>query len=404
MGAREGLVEKIRPYYVRFSREEYARRYGAVRKAMEKQGLAGLIIYGARGIGHGANVKYLSNYADYRNSYILFPLEGPPTMFMGLFCHELNARAISVIEDVRWSGSDIAVSAMTRAKEMGFAGKRIGLVGVARHFQDLTYDHFLTFQTGLPGTEFVSATKLMEQIRMVPSEEEMERLRLGASLTDKAMQALVEHARPGMSEHELVAEVMGAVGPEGGESHVFLLGSTPMADPFMPYPWPFPSRRVLEKGDLILTEISIDPWESSYAGQLIRPIALGEPTDRYWELFHLARKVYLMVQPLVRPGNPGLALHEVSKIVHESGYTIEAPIIHGFSQTVTPPVVGLPQLQDRSSDLDWKFLENQTVVIEPNPCTRDLRMGIFLGDLQRVTPSGAVSYHQFPLEFIVKKV
>ncbi len=115
------MIEKMRPYYPRFSPGEYARRYEAVRRAMEREGLAGLIVYGARGIGHGSNVKYLSNYADYRNSYILFPLEGPPTLFMGLFCHEFNARAISVIEDVRWSGNDIVVSAMTRAKELGFA-------------------------------------------------------------------------------------------------------------------------------------------------------------------------------------------------------------------------------------------------------------------------------------------
>ncbi len=398
------MIEQMRPYYSRFSPEEYARRYEAVRRSMEQEDLAGLIVYGARGIGHGANVKYLSNYADYRNNYILFPLDGPPTMFMGLFCHELNARAISVIEDVRWSGKDIAVSAMSRAKELGFAGKRIGLVGVSKHFQDLTYDHFSVFQEGLPKTEFVNAAKLLENIRMVPSEEEMERLRLGAALTDKAMDIVVEHAKPGVSEHHLVSEVIRGVGPEGGELHVFLLGSTPMKDPFMPYPWPYPSKRILQKGDLILTEISIDPWESGYAGQLIRPIALGEPTELYWDLFNLARTIYLKVQPLLKTGNRGDSLHEVTTIVHDSGYTIEAPIIHGFSQTVTPPVIGIPQLQEQDSGSEHMFFENQTVVIEPNPCTKDLSAGIFLGDIQRVTGAGAIPYQAYPLEFTVKEI
>jgi Xaa-Pro dipeptidase len=398
------MIESIRPYYPRFSTGEYSRRYEAVRKGMERERLDGLIIYGARGIGHSANIKYLSNYADYRNSYILFPLNGPLTQFVGLFCHELNARVISVIEDLRWSGNNIAVSAAARAKELGFAGRRIGTVGAARDFQSLPYEHFLIFQQGLPGAEFVNATGLLEEVRAVPSEEEIERIRLGASLTDKAFEALIEAARPGRNEHELAAEVKGKIEAMGGEFHVFLLGATPMKAPFMPYPWIYPSKRRLEKGDIILSEISVDPWESGYAGQLIRPIALGEPTKDYWELFEVARDVYRGVESLMKTGQRAGSLHEITKKIYEAGYTIQAPIIHGLNQCLTPPLVGIPQIADWNVGLDRTFIENQGIVIEPNPCTRDLRKGVFLGDLHRVTNKGAVSYQQFPLEFVVKKV
>ena len=400
----EHLIERIRPYYPRFSQEEYARRYEAVRRAMNQDGLAGLIVYGSRGIGHGANLKYLTNYADYRTSYVVFPLEGSPTLFAGLPSHVFNARAISVIQDVRWSGNDAATPVVERAKELGFAGKRVGIAGAARSFQSIPREHFLAFQQGLPATEFVNATKLLEEIRTIPSEEEMERIRLGAALTDKAIEVLIERARPGISEHQLVSEVKHVIGGMEGEFHVFLLGSTPMDDPFMPYPWPFPSSRVLQKGDIILTEISVDPWGSGYPGQSIRPIALGEPTEEYWRLFSLAKEIYLGVQPLMKTGNEARTLHQVTGKIHEAGYTIQAPITHGLNQCLTPPMVGIPQIADWNSGLERRFLENERIVIEPNPCTKDLRMGIFLGDLQRVTAKGAVSFQKVPLEFVIKKV
>ncbi len=39
--------------------------------------------------------------------------------------------------------------------------------------------------------------------------------------------------------------------------------------------------------------------------------------------------------------------------------------------------------------------------IEPNPCTADFRAGVFMGDLNVITPTGARTLHRRPLETIV---
>jgi hypothetical protein len=41
------------------------------------------------------------------------------------------------------------------------------------------------------------------------------------------------------------------------------------------------------------------------------------------------------------------------------------------------------------------------IVVQPNPITRDERMGLQVGALTRVTPTGAVSLQKFPMKFIV---
>lgn len=48
-----------------------------------------------------------------------------------------------------------------------------------------------------------------------------------------------------------------------------------------------------------------------------------------------------------------------------------------------------------------ELVENQLIMIEPNPCTPDYRAGIFLGDVGVVRKDGWQSLHRFPLEFVV---
>ena len=57
-------------YYRRFSQAEYERRYAKVREAMKENNLDCLLFYGCAGLGNSVNVRYLSNYSDYLQSYL----------------------------------------------------------------------------------------------------------------------------------------------------------------------------------------------------------------------------------------------------------------------------------------------------------------------------------------------
>jgi len=390
-------------YYHRFSEKEYQRRHEKVRQAMAARHLDCLILYGTSGVGNSVNVRYLSNYGDYQHSYVVFPLKEKPTQFMGLYPHLPNAKAISVIEDVRWGGNDVAGKVAERIKELGLDKGRIGIVGIAKRFQSVPHDHYLTLEEKLPQVAWENATFLLQEIRANPSQEEVEVLQESGKLNDKVMQVLVDTVRPGINEFQLAAETRYAAEKAGGYVHVFLLGSTPMSNPSMPYPWPYPSKRVIQAGDVILTELSVGTVEG-YSGQVIRPIALGEPDQEYWDLYNVAHQVYRGVVPLMKPGNKPQQFLDVTQAISHSGYTIQAPIVHGRAGTLVPPMVGVPGVELLNSGLDQELRENQTIMLEPNPCTKDLQKGIFLGDMYRVGSNGGISYHKFPLEFIIKKV
>ncbi len=390
--------ERMSQFYPRFSAGEYQRRHKAIREKMAADGIDVLVLHGGPGLGYHnqVNVHYVSNYVDQVATYIVFPLVGDPVQFVSIYPWIPIGQIISVIEDVRIGSVQQVVDVL---RGLGGQFKRVGLVGSGGIAKSIPHDHYEVIRQAYPSVEFVVAAELLEQVRRIPSAEEMVWFRRGAAMTDNALRALVDAARPGVTDHELFAAIHYSYLKEGGTFYFSWLGSTPMDDPAMPYPWAHPSGRRLAKGDLILSEISAGYW--GYAGQLGRPIALGEPTKQLRELFGLAVEVYDAVCPRLVPNGRVNDVMSAAARIQEAGYTIQCPVIHGWGQRLTPPFCGVPGLNAWHTDPEVRFDENQLVMVEPNPCTLDLRAGIFLGDVNVVTPDGGQSLHKSPMEFIV---
>ena len=111
--------------FPRFSDAECARRYSAIRDAMEKDNFDAILISGARG---SSEVHYLSNYLAQSPCWLLFPREGEATVFIHFFNHQPCAKAQSVVEDVRWYGPTPMPTLAEEIRRRNLAKSRIGLV------------------------------------------------------------------------------------------------------------------------------------------------------------------------------------------------------------------------------------------------------------------------------------
>ena len=89
---------------------------------------------------------------------------------------------------------------------------------------------------------------------------------------------------------------------------------------------------------------------AGYAGQLQRVIVLGEPSLLYRRLFDLARGVYDGVCCALVAGTKLQALADVAARIEEAGFTIQCPVLHGWSQRLTPPFCGIAGLREWHSD------------------------------------------------------
>lgn len=387
---------------VRFSDAEYERRYEAIREEMFFRGLDCLVVYGssAHTDSNQANIRYLSGYIDQIQSYIVFPYEGEPTLYADLYPHVPDAHLMSHIDDVRWGTEDKGRAVAERIEELGYEDGDIGFVGSpGPATTELPANDYLTLTKQLDDAEFSFVSDLMDRIRLKKSEEELEAIREGVRLTDRAMRALEEAARPGVTERELKKELMSSYLDEG-EYFFQLLGSTSMHDPDMPYPWEHQSNRTIREGDVVLTEISARNPQG-YSGQILRGIAVGEePTDHFQELYDVGEKIFYDVLDVLEPGATTQDVLDVATPPIEArGWTIHAPIIHGWGLGIQRPMIGTEN-EGGFPNPPFEFEEGHTIVVEPNPVAGDQMSGMFLGEYVHITSDGAERLHDYPMEFI----
>lgn len=384
-GGRDGSKE--RSDYPTFSHAEFARRHAAVRARMDDADLACLVLYGS---GRAADVHYLSGWPGTRESYLVFPRAGEPALLVQLFNHLPNAARMATVRDVRWGGTDSAetVAAVLRERDVGRG--RVGLVG------GVPWRDHARLVALLPGVAFVDATPLLRESRTVKSAEELERIRVAARLTDRAMRALEAEVRPGMREDELAAIVEGAYAREGGTHGIHFMSTTPMARPAIGVPAQVQSRRVIERGDVLITEISAEWW--GYSGQIHRAYAIAaEPTDAYRRLHDVAVETYERVRAVLRDGATAADVLAAAAVVHERGCTIYDDLLHGANQL--PPILHTSRTGHRPVP-DFTFREDMVVVVQPNVVTDDARMGLQVGETLRVTRTGTERLHDYPMRFV----
>jgi Xaa-Pro aminopeptidase len=397
----------------KFSPEEMRRRWAMARDLMRQHDLIGLLIFGNSGINrhNEANVFWLTNYLDMHHNYLVAPLDDSieSALYTGLTNHVPNARQVSDIPVIEWGGYNPAETVVARFKQIGMTQGRLGLVGVNHKFgMGMPFQHYLTLQHEAPNLELVDVTREYSRLRVIKSDEEIAWLQKAAAFTDRAIYALAEQIRPGMTDYSLLAIIEGAYRAEGGQPHIAFLRSMAMGDPNGCLPSQNPSDRVIQKGDVIITEISASYW--GYSGQIHRPIFVGaDPTPEWRRMFDTALEAYNNIADAMRPGATERDIIRASAVIGERGYEIYDDLIHGYGVDIHPPLI------DRSCCAYWNggndlppegqhMEENMAIVIQPNPITPDERMGLQLGALTVVTPDGARSLHGVPFEPVMVKL
>jgi len=395
--------------YLRFSEAEFQRRNHLARDLMRREGLSALVIFGNSGINrhNEANVFWLTNYLDLHHNYLILPLEGEATLLTGLVNHVPNARTVSVIPDTRWGTYDPAKEIVAKLKKDGVGKGRVGLVGINATFgMGMPYQHYKTLCDSFPEIEWSDITRDFARLRVIKSEEEFDWLKVAAEFTDDTVAALENEIRVGMTEYDLIGIIEGSYRRKGGQPHIAFLRSMPMDAPTACVPAQNVTERVIQKGDVIIMEISASYW--GYSGQIHRPIAVGQdPTPEWQKLFEIGEQAYGRICEAIRPNATEGDVIKAASIIGESGYRIYDDLIHGYGVDIHPPLI------DQSCCDFWNsskpipagrlFAEDMAVVVQPNPITLDERMGLQVGALTRVTKEGAVSLQKYPMKFVVAK-
>ena len=279
------LPEGARPtrellkYVPQLSMAERNRRWDRIRKKMIVEGLDALVFLG-NDIFWGtamANMRYVLQVDSQAGADAIFPLVGEPVVWNSV-PHQNRPMSMyhavqEWISDFRDRGSMSAVAEELRSR--GLHASKLGLVGFSSTIQttsSILHANVVALESLLPEATFVDASALLQEMRMVKSDEEIEMIRGAGRIARKVIGAMIQAPRQGIPDAAVYAEMIKTQIANGADPLIFNLFSAGPIEHGRKELWHLlhgceqpltPSMRPLVNGDIIISE-----WHTKYGGYL----------------------------------------------------------------------------------------------------------------------------------------
>ena len=332
-------------------------RINRVRQGMAKAEMEGLLVF-APG-WRRENVRYLTG-ASLRGSFAMtyLPRQGKPAAFAGTVQDEQAIRAHGWVSDVRPLVVPDCAEMIVRLGESA-APRKLGIA----HLELMPRILLAAIRKGLPGVEIVSATKMMNQARMVKSEWELEQIRRAGVVCSAGWTAFVSALKPGVMEFEIVAAVEAELKRLGAQDNFMLIASGGTEVMGMSPP----GKRRLKPGDMVRTELT--PQLNGYFAQICRSAVLGVPDEGQVRSFALFKE---SLEAGLAAVKAGVTAHEIATaendVFRKYGYgeycTSQYTRVRGHGHGLHPDEV--PMIVEGDHTV---LEENSVIIIHPNTYT-----------------------------------
>jgi Xaa-Pro aminopeptidase len=354
--------------FPRYSAGEMARRHGAINALMSEHDLDAVLIGGATG-AHDTTVQYFCNWPPLFPVYLVFPRDNEPILLVRLWNHLPDAERVSTVEDVRYGG-DTHADLVANVAALLTSAARIGTIGVIPYTD-----------AAVLGTErLVDLNTDYQSMRLVKTDEEMRYVRIASDMNDAAVAALASTTRPGMNECDLARVVEDVYLDKRGTNLIHFTLTTSMADPEFFVPHQYHPDRVIQAGDVLVTEISTNFW--GYNGQILRTLAIaGEPPPLYLEMYEVAERTYTEITDVMRAGISVGEVLDRAEAINAAGFDIWDDLVHSYGGGgYLPPIIRTRSNRGATHDDDWVYPEGAVVVVQPNVISLPARAGVQVGN------------------------
>ena len=390
-----------KPVVPTFSLAERDRRWSALRAEMKRAGLDALISLPNQSHWDqfGADTRYITQIGGSQTEVgAVLPLEGEVTAVVrGANEVEWWGLAQEWVKDIRPSRRSYGEPVIERLREI--RAERVGVVGLAGLVRApegvVSWGTYEKIRRALPKVQFDNATALMQEGRSIKSAEEIAFIEKAADIISKALDVLIEHAKVGARENELMAEMLREIVRQGGEPITMLLFGT--GGPEVPWAQRIFTTRALKPGDLINTEV-----EGKYAGyiaQALQPISLGPRPAELEKIFDVTKIIFDKMLKFVKPGVTfGEVVEFYQDEVAAAGYEADGALMHGRGLGEDAPM--LYGARRDFPEKDAKLKEGHVFILKPAAKKGFMRDSIRAGDTVAIEATGARRLGKRELTFV----
>lgn len=372
-----------------FSNTEYSKRLQRVKESMERQHIDVLLITDP------ANMNYLTGYdawSFYVHQVLIVMTDYAEPIWIG---RGMDANAAKITTWLQHDNiipyTDDYVQSTVKhpmdfvadiIKEKGKANKTIAAEYDTYYF---TAKNYIQLVKNLPNAHFVDGTSLVNWIRIVKSEKEIDLIKKAATIASAAMKKGIDCIEAGVRENDVVAEIM----------HQQISGTSDVAGDYTSIVPLLPSGEktsachltwtddTYKEGDPVILELA--GCHKRYHSPLARTLVLGKPTP---EMAELADVVLEGMENTLDVIKPGITCEDVERAwsasIQKRGYTKESRI--GYSTGLNyPPDWGEHTASLRPHD---KTVLKPNMVFHMIPAIWFDTYGMEISETFRVTETG----------------
>lgn len=293
--------QALNPEFPYMPKSEWESRIKKARQLMKQKNIDALMI-----LNNDNRLYFFGSAKPYRYVYPqtgIIPLEGPTTL-ISTGEDSLGVRAQGYVErNIGYRGdfnfpTPIAPDPVKLIAEviedLGLVNKTIGMeFGSFMWWEGFTQNEWEQLKKELPKANFVDATDLIWEMRMIKSEWEVEVIRYLYKATSLGYFQMINNAKPGKNEMELFYDAvrvwldMGIIDSTG-----YKIQCVNAAAPFR--------NRILKEGDWILLDGG--PSYRGYCADIQRMIYIGNPDKEVRRLASWAVRAQEAVEGILKPG------------------------------------------------------------------------------------------------------
>ncbi|MGO4888957.1 M24 family metallopeptidase [Anaerobacillus sp. MEB173] len=386
-----------------FAIGEYKERIQKTKERMVNQGIDVLLIT------NPANMNYLTGYdgwAFYVHQMIVVTLDGDMPTWIGRGMDANGAKVTTWLDHDHiipytddYVHSTIKhpmdfVCDILAAKKL--TNKKIGVEMDTYYFTSLCFERL---QSGLPNATLLNSTGLVNHVRMIKSDMEIEFMKRAGKLVELAMRAGIDSIEPGVRECDVAAKIYHAQ-LSGTEEFG---GDYPSIVPLMPAGKKTSTPHLTwtddkyKDGDTVILELA--GCYKRYHAPLARTIVLGQPSAQVKELSDVVIEGLNEALAIVKPGVTCEQIEEKWRTtIARYGYVKDSRI--GYSTGLNYP----PDWGEHTASLR----QGDKTILQPN-MTFHLIPGIWFDDFGveisesfRVTETGCETLADVPRNLITK--
>ena len=387
-----------------FATYEYKERIRKTKERMQQKGIDVLLITDP------ANINYLSGYdgwSFYVHQMLVVIIDEDQPMWIG---REMDANAAKVTtwlyrDNIIPYADDYIHSDIKHPmdfvagilKEIGQDNRSIGVEMENYYF---TAKSYLQLKKGLPNAAFHDATLLVNWVRLIKSDAEIEYMKRAAIIAEKAMKAGIELIQEGVRECDVAAKIFHTqiTGTEEfGGDYPAIVPLLPSGEKTSTPHLTWTDDRYKD-GDAVIIELA--GCYKRYHSPLARTVQIGKPNENLKTLSEVAVEGINACLEMIRPG---IACEEIEetwrKTIEKSGFVKESRL--GYSMGLNyPPDWGEHTVSIRKGD---------KTILQPN-MTFHLIPGLWLDNYGfevsesiRITENGCETFAKMPRNLALKE-